>query len=86
MCRHEAAKRQATAERTATTSAAPLHGRDGTASADAWDGAGAARRVLAHDLLLKEVLGFAAGHGGGGSLDLDSARVVGRQWRAAADR
>jgi hypothetical protein len=39
--------------------------------------------VLTHDLLLKEVLGFAAGNAAG---CLDPARAVSRQWRAAVER
>lgn len=43
----------------------------------------ASRRVLSHDLLLKEVLAFAAGQGLG---RLDAARAVSRLWRAAVER
>ena len=43
----------------------------------------AARRVLSHGAVLKEVLAFAASDGSGG---LDAARGVTRAWRAAVDR
>lgn len=43
----------------------------------------AARRVLSHGVLLKEVLAFAASAGYGG---LDAARCVSRAWRAAVER
>lgn len=43
----------------------------------------AARRVLSHGVLLKEVLAFAASAGYGG---LDTSRCVSRAWRAAVER
>jgi hypothetical protein len=94
MCR--LAKRQATTAERAGSSSASARASDASAVAKSFAtvqsrdappapgaAAAAARRVLTDGLLLKEVLGFVAGHGGG---TLDPARAVGRQWRAAVER
>lgn len=43
----------------------------------------AAQRVLTHDQLVKEILGFSAWRG---AAALDAPRAVCKQWQAAADR